>query len=107
MLWNICERVCFCHILVHAEMTVTVTNKSRPIGWLATIMTILLSITTMINYAFSGWSFMDSIFVVNGQSFWTEFQGGTDAGALILEAGIPSAICSILADIIMVCVVQT
>ncbi len=61
----------------------------------------------MINYAFSGWSFMDSIFVVNGQSFWTEFQGGTDAGALILEAGIPSAICSILADIIMVCVIQT
>ncbi|PBK59337.1 hypothetical protein ARMSODRAFT_983141 [Armillaria solidipes] len=92
MLWNI----------LHAEMTVTVTNKSRPIGWLMTIITILLYITTMINYGISTWSFLHSIFVVNAQSFWTEFQGGTDAGALILEAGIPSAICSILADAIMI-----
>ncbi|PBK93592.1 hypothetical protein ARMGADRAFT_1062978 [Armillaria gallica] len=78
------------------------TNRSRPVGWLMVIIAILLYITTMINYAFSTWSFMDSIFVVNAQSFWTENQAGTDAGALILEAGIPSAICSILADAIMI-----
>ncbi|KAK0479659.1 hypothetical protein IW261DRAFT_1593635 [Armillaria novae-zelandiae] len=78
------------------------TNKSRPIRWLTVIITILLYITTMINYAITTWSFLHSIFVVNAQTFWTEFQGGTDAGALILEAGIPSAICSILADAIMI-----
>ncbi|KAK0187418.1 hypothetical protein F5146DRAFT_1124076 [Armillaria mellea] len=78
------------------------TNRSRPIRWLMVIITILLYITTMINYGISSWSFMHSIFVVNAQTFWTEFQGGTDAGVLILEAGIPSTICSILADTIMI-----
>ncbi|KAK0501049.1 hypothetical protein EDD18DRAFT_1348498 [Armillaria luteobubalina] len=78
------------------------TNRSRHIGWLTVIITILLYITTMINYGAATWAFLHSIFVVNAQSFWTEFQGGTDAGALILEAGIPGAICSILADAIMI-----
>ncbi len=86
-------------------MNFTVMNKSRTTGWFMVTITILLYILTITNYGIS-WYYRYSLFITHGQSFWTSYLADTDTYTTFILLSVTSIICTMLADIIMVYIIN-
>ena len=67
---------------------------------------VLLFIVTTINVGFN-WSYISSAFIDNGQSFWSNYSFLVFSENIFLGMGITGAINTILADSIMVCILDS
>ncbi|PBK93584.1 hypothetical protein ARMGADRAFT_1079886 [Armillaria gallica] len=77
-------------------------DKSRPTGRAMVVIIILLYVATTIAFAFS-WSYIRSMFVEHGQSFWTKYMLYQNPGAGITVGAVTAgAFCTVLADSTMV-----
>ncbi|KAK0209254.1 hypothetical protein DFS33DRAFT_1451951 [Desarmillaria ectypa] len=77
-------------------------NKPRPIGQPMAIIITILYIVSIISLAFA-WSSLHAMFVDNGQNFWTKYLFiNTTHLSLMVGIGVTGAICTILADSIMI-----
>ncbi len=92
--------------VLQAELNDTVMDKSRPTGRAMVVIIILLYVATTIAFAFS-WSYIRSMFVDHGQSFWTKYMLYQNPGAgITIGAVTAGAFCTVLADSTMVCPVR-
>ncbi len=78
-------------------------NEYRPIGQAMTAVIIFLHIGTTIVMAFA-WEDLPYLLVTNGQSFQTKYLAISTPDIGVLGNGIPSTICTMLADAIIVSV---
>ncbi|PBK59341.1 hypothetical protein ARMSODRAFT_1090854 [Armillaria solidipes] len=77
-------------------------DKSRSTGRAMVVIIILLYVTATIAFAFT-WSYIRSMFVDHGQSFWTKYMLYQNPGAGITVGAVTAgAICTVLADSTMV-----
>ncbi|KAK0443373.1 uncharacterized protein EV420DRAFT_1028282 [Desarmillaria tabescens] len=78
-------------------------NKCWPIQRaLPVVVIVLLHALITINFA-AQWSFLCSVFIQNGQSFWTVFSKLNSVNqAFFWESGIPSSMSTILADLYII-----
>ncbi|KAK0453998.1 uncharacterized protein EV420DRAFT_1645219 [Desarmillaria tabescens] len=78
------------------------TCESRPIGrQIMVVAIILLFVVTTITVGFN-WSYINSAFIDNGQSFWSRYSVLLFSPNIFLGMGITGAISSMLADFAMI-----
>ncbi|KAK0465972.1 uncharacterized protein EV420DRAFT_804413 [Desarmillaria tabescens] len=78
------------------------TKNSRPIGRAIVVIIILLHIGTTIDRALT-WTYIHSLFVNHGQSLWIKYVFYQNPGmGITIGAGTAGAICTVLADSIMI-----
>jgi hypothetical protein len=88
-------------------MWATFTSTSHRIAKGIVVMIILLYATTEFNLAYT-WPFLSTVFIKNGQSFWTAYNAGQDGGRTMDIISEAAAIAStIFADCIIVLLYST